>query len=282
MSHYLPPLVLFLITLFGWQGPAVLADPPKTDPAPPDGVEMSTPRGDSAAPEPRWLLPWKEHVTYEFAWYLSVDSSRKDSGEPDGRTTFTLTWNKNKTGIECPADLDLNQQGSLLKMSFFTIFNLELKPAFYVSRVIKETTGGAAGGGSAGVVAAFREKDISVRLGTNKNQKTEHIPRPTDPFWLYGHQAIQHWAVFLAFLDPAKPSSVKVFMPDILRFITITFSPEGPEEIRGMTATRLAFNAEGLFSGRVWLGPDRRLLRYEQRLPNGSLNIWIQEKAKSR
>jgi hypothetical protein len=242
-----------------------------------------TPASPAKAVDTPWPLPWKENVSYEFVWHLTKTSSATDREGPNGTTTFSLRRDPKRPRITCKAELRFRDGAATLNCRFFSVYSADLRPRFFASR----TSGGRPGntGGGVGTTAAFGDTAIAVRRGASKKATTDRVAVPEEPFWLYGHQAIHHWAIFLPFLDtapgslaPAAPKTMKVFMPDILRFITITFTPDGTEETRGVEATRWKFNAEGLFSGKVWLGPDRRLLRYQQRLPDGHLDIWIKKK----
>lgn len=260
---------IHLVVVWTALAAAAFAGPAPGLPAQGDGrapIVAAAPEGA----EPPWpLCPWKPGVPYQFDWYMSTTSG---GNAPCGKTVFKVSWNAEKSGLECTGELVFSRQGAGLKGRFFTLLAPDLRPAFYMSRFVggdKDRSGG-----DAGVTAAFGPKEIVCKLGTAKSSKPQHVPVPPERFWLYGHQAIQHWAIFLTALDPANPAPMKVFMPDHLRFLTITFSPEGTEETRGTVATKLAFSTE-LFAGTVWLGPDRRLLRYQQRLPNGALDIWI-------
>jgi len=238
---------------------------------------------DSAPPAgkaPKWPLPWAPEVPHVYQWYMTT-ASEPPGPEPNGTTTFTLQWDRRKQAIISKGDLNFRTKGSALRGRFFTLFDPDLKPVLYVSRFAGTTAGRRTG--AAGVNAAFGPKTIRIRLGTSSKSPVEKLPAPKVRYWLYGHQAIQHWAVFCSTLKRTEPSTITVIVPDILRFVRISFTPDGTEEIRGTKAFRLKFQAEGLFNGTVWIGPNGRLLRYRQVLPNGTLNIWLKaEEAKGK
>ena len=213
---------------------------------------------------PPWPLPWKEGVSYELTWYEK---------EPLGKSVFVCRWSDDKKSIVCKGKLDLGGRVGRLEGEFATVFAPDLSPKSHVG-VFKTSDKGI----GAGVAAAFTPEEIRVTLGLAKDAPVKKLTPPKERYWLYGHQAIHHWAIFLTAVDTQKPSVLKVCMPDFLQFCDIAFTPEGTEEIRGVTATRLAFNAQGMFQGKVWVGPDKRLLRYQQKNSIGFTEIWVDEK----
>ena len=231
---------------------------------------------------PAWLFPWKEEVAYQYTWRLNRQSSSGATGaaeRPHGTTTFTLTWNESKTAVKCDAKLAFAYGSAKLDAVFSDIYDPELRPRLYVSRV----TGGRPGkmGGGVGVNAVFdwEKREVRILLGTRKKDPVRTMTIPAEPFRLCGTQAFHHWALFVPFLDVTKKSTVKAITPGILEYLNLIFTPDGTEETRGVEATRLDFTANGrsgvLYKGTIWVGPSKRLLRYQQRLPDGLLDIWI-------
>ncbi len=263
--------------------PPVAAPPEKPPPSPSDQTETTEPAKSSRKLRP-WPLPWKQDVTYEYDWFLTKKAG-KPSGRPNGTTSFTLSWDQQRAAITCKAEFAFQDGYSFLGYRFYSIFTRTLRPVLYASRA-----GGGVGpkaGGGAGVTAHFGADKIKVQLGVSTKSPRQEFPIPRETFWLYGHQAIHHWAIFLAMvdlkptsLDSRAPITVKTFMPDILRFVDITFTNNGTEEVKGITASRLKFNAERLFTGTVWVGPDKRMLRYQQNLAEGRLDIWFKGERK--
>ena len=222
-------------------------------------------------PNYKWPLPWKENVAYEFEWY---------EGKLVGKSRFQLSWSPDRAVIACKGSLTFFGRDSYLTGTFSSAFAPDMSPLLHVSR-FKGGTAGISGGG-AGAIAAFTPSEIRVKLGTTKDGLKKTFPRPKDTrFWLCGHQAIHHWALFLPMVDTEKPTTISVFMPEFLGFATIALTPEGKEETRGTMASRLAFRLQGstagTFSGKVWLDQQGRLLRYQQKHQRGTLDIWIRE-----
>ncbi len=263
-------LELTLIALLGAAPPGQSAPPEEPPPAaePPAPKELPPPDASAAPkePSPPWPLPWKEGVKYEFTWYTK---------EPVGKSDFTLVWSDDKKTLLCRGSIDLTGVGTRLNGTLVTGFRPDLSPTFHAS-TFKGGRGGTYGSG-AGVIAKFAEKEIAVTLGISEKAPVTKLEPPARRYFLYGHQAIHHWALFLTAADTAKPSVVTVCMPDFLRFCDIAFTPEGAEELRGVATTRLAFNAGGLFEGTVWLDPEKRLIRYQQKNLNGFTDVWLNE-----
>ena len=252
--------------------PSTPAAPAPPDTTPPPGKSAAPARsdvqGDAAPkePEPPWTLPWKKGVRYEYTWYTK---------EPVGKSDFTLTWSDDNKTLLCRGLIDLAGSGTRLNGVFVSGFRPDLSPAFHASTF----RGGQAGkeGSGAGVMATFAEKDVTVTLGLSKKAPVTKLAPPAHRYFLYGHQAIHHWAFFLTALDTSRPSVITVCMPDFLRFCDIAFTPEGAEELRGVATTRIAFDAGGLFQGKVWLDPEKRLLRYQQKNQTGFTDVWLTE-----
>ncbi len=237
------------------------------------------------APHTPWPLPWKPDITYKYIWYFQ--------NEEKGFSTFTLHHDKKKKRITCQGELSHSDKVSNLHGWFISVYKENMEPASYMSGFSGKQ--GVQKGGDAGIIAFFKDKEIVLQYGNLKGKK-ETFPRPEEKFYIYGHHAIHHWAFFTPFIDRDKKTIVKVFTPD-LRFssdkeelVSLTFTPEEKERTRGLDATRLSFTAETskkgnlLFSGKVWIDPKGRMLRYQQTSNLGVLNIWIAKeslKAKS-
>lgn len=217
-----------------------------------------------AVASPAWLLPWKDGVGYEFLWY---------EDQLVGKTSFRFDRAPDGAGIICKSTLEFSGRGSHLKGKFTTAFDPTLAPRAYMSSF----SGGIGGrhGRGAGVIMGVHPDEIRVNVGATGKGPQRSFPVPRERYWLYGHHAIQHWAVFATAIDRSQKSTLKVFMPDFLRFASIVFTPQGTENIRGRNATRLDFDVEGLFAGQAWIDADGRLLRLRQPRADGALDIWI-------
>jgi len=260
---------LTLLAVLGAASPDT-PEPPKPQAAPADTPAPETTADQAEAapaePVPAWPLPWNQGVTYRYTWYTN---------EPIGQSSFSLNWSEDRKTLLCKGAIDLRGVNPRLDGAFVSGFRPDLHPTFHAG-TFRGAQAGAQGVG-AGVVAKFGEKEVVVTFGFGPKAPEMKLAPPAQPYFLYGHQAIHHWALFLTAVDTAKPSVVKVCMPDFLRFCDIAFTPEGAEELRGVTATRLAFDAGGLFRGKVWLDPRKRLLRFQHKNETGFTDIWLIE-----
>jgi len=207
-------------------------------------------------------LPWKPGVEYRYLWIRD--------GRKAGETRFGLEEHvKDDPYYVLTATRTYDWDGSSQRARSTTTVRRNGQPIAFDEAL--EMSGLKNLKAHQVTEVRFQEGKARVKYVLNGKEdatRRHEFEVPAEAF-LYGNQAVEHWALFAAKLPRTEGRHVlKLFYPDHARVLAVSFERSGEEKLKlgtdDASAVRFRFECpEVKLKGSIWLDPEGRLLQVE-------------------